>query len=105
MRIVEVRLAPERDWPVFLCGRDDDLGWTAECAELGVTARGATWAELASNCARAIDAVLGGEDEAGLAALGIAVEGYASAPGHGTRWDLPFDLRPGPGCREPPTGS
>jgi hypothetical protein len=93
MRIVEVELMSGRNWPVFTSGRDDDLGWTAECPELGIIARGATWSELTQNCARAMDAVLSSVDEPGLAELGFSIAGYSAAPGHGTHWDLPFNLR------------
>jgi hypothetical protein len=92
VRIVHVRPLSGA-WPIFIAGpHDPDLGWTAECADLGVVARGATWAELLANCVRGIDALLGPDEEA-LTVLGYAVDGYSTAMGLGTHYDVMFEVR------------
>lgn len=80
-------------WPEFLAKRDPDFGWVAECDELGIRARGATWAELLIGCAKGIDALLAVDGESRLGDFYCSVDSYSTVPGPGTRYDLPFEVR------------
>jgi len=94
LRVILVRPLAGHPRPLFVApDHDEDLGWTAQCPELGITARGSTWWDLLSNCARALDAILQAEGEDGLPSLGYETYGHLTLPGLGTRFDLPFDIR------------